>query len=213
MIGFSIAPRLNAICRMGDPNPAVELLATFDEEDAARQAKKLNEINDQRKKIVDDIAQEALGMIDETNQIHLLAHPGWHEGVLGIVAGKIMNQTGKPTIVLGIKEDGTAKGSGRSVDALNLYEMLDKMRDLFTFFGGHHAAVGLTMPKENISALQERMNHYVVEQGIDLTKGPALRIDEILTPKDATVELIDALKLLAPFGTDNPVPQFIFRQT
>lgn len=162
---------------------------------------------------MDDIAQEALGMIDETNQIHLLAHPGWHEGVLGIVAGKIMNQTGKPTIVLGIKEDGTAKGSGRSVDALNLYEMLDKMRDLFTFFGGHHAAVGLTMPKENISALQERMNHYVVEQGIDLTKGPALRIDEILTPKDATVELIDALKLLAPFGTDNPVPQFLFRQT
>ena len=129
MIGFSIAPRLNAIGRMGDPNPAVELLATFDEEDAARQAKKLNEINDQRKKIVDDIAQEALGMIDETNQIHLLAYPGWHEGVLGIVAGKIMNQTGKPTIVLGIKEDGTAKGSGRSVDALNLYEMLDKMRD------------------------------------------------------------------------------------
>ncbi|MGJ0748732.1 single-stranded-DNA-specific exonuclease RecJ [Enterococcus durans] len=213
MIGFSIAPRLNAIGRMGDPNPAVELLATFDEEDAARQAKKLNEINDQRKKIVDDIAQEALGMIDETNQIHLLAYPGWHEGVLGIVAGKIMNQTGKPTIVLGIKEDGTAKGSGRSVDALNLYEMLDKMRDLFTFFGGHHVAVGLTMPKENISALQERMNHYVVEQGIDLTKGPALRIDEIMTPKDATVELIDALKLLAPFGTDNPVPQFLFRQT
>ncbi|RRS10827.1 DHHA1 domain-containing protein, partial [Escherichia coli] len=124
-IGFSIAPRLNAIGRMGDPNPAVEMLATFDEEAALTYAKKLNTINEERKAVVEKITQEALEMIDETNQIHLLAHPGWHEGVLGIVAGKLMNATGKPTIVLTIKEDGTAKGSGRSVEALNLYEMLD----------------------------------------------------------------------------------------
>ncbi|MDU7056406.1 MAG: single-stranded-DNA-specific exonuclease RecJ, partial [Enterococcus hirae] len=82
-IGFSIAPRLNAIGRMGDPNPAVEMLATFDEEAALTYAKKLNTINEERKAVVEKITQEALEMIDETNQIHLLAHPGWHEGVLG----------------------------------------------------------------------------------------------------------------------------------
>ncbi|EOS7905037.1 single-stranded-DNA-specific exonuclease RecJ [Enterococcus hirae] len=211
-IGFSIAPRLNAIGRMGDPNPAVEMLATFDEEAALTYAKKLNTINEERKAVVEKITQEALEMIDETNQIHLLAHPGWHEGVLGIVAGKLMNATGKPTIVLTIKEDGTAKGSGRSVEALNLYEMLDAMRDLFTFFGGHHAAVGLTMPSDNLQELQKRMNQYVSEQKIDLTKGAALPIDEVLTPKDVTIELLNELKLLAPYGTDNAVPHFLFRQ-
>lgn len=213
MIGFSISPRLNAIGRMGDPNPAVDMLATFDEGEAVIHAKKLNTINEERKSIVEKITQEAVAMLDETNQIHLLADPKWHEGVLGIVAGKIMSQTGKPTIVLTIKEDGTAKGSGRSVDALNLYEMLDTMRDLFTFFGGHHAAVGLTMSKDNLKILQKRMNQYVFEQSIDLTKGATLVIDEVLTPKDVTVDLIEELKLLAPYGTDNAIPNFLFRQT
>ncbi|WP_165006723.1 MULTISPECIES: single-stranded-DNA-specific exonuclease RecJ [unclassified Enterococcus] len=211
-IGFAIAPRLNAIGRMGDPNPAVDLLATFDEEEAAVQAKKLNTINEERKAIVDQITQEALLMVNDENHVHLLAKEGWHEGVLGIVAGKIMNQTGKPALVLSLKEDGTAKGSGRSVDALNLYEMLDEMRELFTYFGGHHAAVGLTMPQENISLLQEKMNDYVVQHAIDLTKGPAMAVDEVLLPQDVTVELIDELKRLAPYGTENPVPQFLFRQ-
>lgn len=211
-IGFAIAPRLNAIGRMGDPNPAVDLLATFDEEEAAVQAKKLNTINEERKAIVDQITQEALLMVNDENHVHLLAKEGWHEGVLGIVAGKIMNQTGKPALVLSLKEDGTAKGSGRSVDALNLYEMLDEMRELFTYFGGHHAAVGLTMPQENISLLQEKMNDYVVQHAIDLTKGPSMAVDEVLLPQDVTVELIDELKRLAPYGTENPVPQFLFRQ-
>ncbi|EOA2897807.1 single-stranded-DNA-specific exonuclease RecJ [Enterococcus faecium] len=211
-IGFSIAPRLNAIGRMGDPRPAVSLLATFDEEEASIQAKKLNEINEERKAIVEQITEEALAMVNKENHIHLLVNRGWHEGVLGIVAGKIMNETGKPTLVLTLKEDGSAKGSGRSVEALNLFEMLDQMRDLFTYFGGHHAAVGLTMPSENVTILQEKMNQYIVDRQIDLTRGPELRIDEVLLPNEVTVERIDELKLLAPFGTDNPLPQFLFRQ-
>lgn len=212
MIGFSIAPRLNAIGRMGDPNPAVELLATFDENQAQTLAEQLQTVNEERKAIVEQITSEALAMINEENQIHLLAHPGWHEGVLGIVAGKIMNQTGKPTIVLGIKDQTVAKGSGRSIEALNLFDMLNEMRELFTFFGGHHAAVGLTMPAENIPELQDRMNAYIEEKQIDLSKGPVLAIDEIVSPKDVTVEQIATLKLLAPFGTDNPVPNFLFKQ-
>ena len=197
---------------MGDPRPAVSLLATFDEEEASVQAKKLNEINEERKAIVEQITQEALAMVNKENHIHLLVNRGWHEGVLGIVAGKIMNETGKPTLVLTLKEDGSAKGSGRSIEALNLFEMLDQMRDLFTYFGGHHAAVGLTMPSENVTILQEKMNQYIVDHQIDLMRGPELRIDEVLLPNEVTVERIDELKLLAPFGTDNPLPQFLFRQ-
>lgn len=172
----------------------------------------MNEINEERKAIVEQITEEALAMVNKENHIHLLVNRGWHEGVLGIVAGKIMNETGKPTLVLTLKEDGSAKGSGRSVEALNLFEMLDQMRDLFTYFGGHHAAVGLTMPSENVTILQEKMNQYIVDRQIDLTRGPELRIDEVLLPNEVTVERIDELKLLAPFGTDNPLPQFLFRQ-
>ncbi|MFV0559195.1 MAG: single-stranded-DNA-specific exonuclease RecJ [Enterococcus sp.] len=211
-IGFTIAPRLNAIGRLGDPNPAVTLLSTFDEEEAQQLAQELDTINDERKQIVADITDEALAMVDPKNQVHLIAHQGWHEGVLGIVAGRILEETGKPAILLTLKEDGSAKGSGRSVDALNIYEMLDQMRDLFTHFGGHHAAVGLTLPAENLSILQDQMNQYIAMNQIDLTKGSKLLIDEILTPKDVTIDFIQDFKRLAPFGTSNPLPQFLFKQ-
>ncbi|KAF1296956.1 single-stranded-DNA-specific exonuclease RecJ [Enterococcus sp. JM4C] len=210
-IGFSIGPRLNAIGRLDDPNPAVELFSTFDEEVAANLAALLNQKNDERKAIVEKITAEALAMVQPANQVHLIAHEGWHEGVLGIVAGRIMNETGKPTIVLTIKEDGSAKGSGRSVEALNLYEMLSSMNDLFTHFGGHHAAVGLTMPAENIASLQEQMNDYIVAQAIDLTKGVPLKIDEVLSVEEVSVAFIQQLRVLAPFGTDNPLPTFLFQ--
>ena len=87
---------------------------------------KLNEINEERKAIVEQITQEALAMVNKENHIHLLVNRGWHEGVLGIVAGKIMNETGKPTLVLTLKEDGSAKGSGRSIEALNLLKCLTR---------------------------------------------------------------------------------------
>ncbi|MGM0124206.1 single-stranded-DNA-specific exonuclease RecJ [Enterococcus sp. AZ194] len=210
-IGFSIGPRLNAIGRLDDPNPAVELFSTFDEEVAAKLAALLNQKNNERKDIVEKITTEALAMIQPENQVHLIAQKGWHEGVLGIVAGRIMNETGKPTIVLTLKDDGSAKGSGRSTDSLNLYEMLSSMKDLFTHFGGHHAAVGLTMPAENIASLQAQMNQYVTEKSIDLTKGVPLTIDEILAVKEVSVEFIHQLRILAPFGTDNPLPKFLFQ--
>ena len=210
-IGFSVGPRLNAIGRLDDPNPAVELFSTFDDEVAEKLAKLLNQKNDERKSIVEKITSEAMTMIQSENPIHLIAHENWHEGVLGIVAGRIMNETGKPTIVLSIKEDGTAKGSGRSIEALNLYQMLSSMKELFTHFGGHHAAVGLTMPKENLTLLQEKMNHYVSENQIDLTKGVPLTIDEALLLEDVSIEFIQQLRVLAPFGTDNPLPKFLFQ--
>ncbi|WP_280739164.1 MULTISPECIES: single-stranded-DNA-specific exonuclease RecJ [unclassified Enterococcus] len=208
-IGFSIGPRLNAIGRLGDANPAVDLMSTFDEEEAQELATLLEEKNVERKGIVETITQEALSMINPQNNIHLLAKENWHEGVLGIVAGNVMQQTGKPAILLALKEDGTAKGSGRSVEQLNLFEMLTTVKELFTHFGGHHAAVGLTMPAENIPVLQEKMNQYILENEIDLSAGAPLVIDGILQPEEATVAFVQSLSALAPFGTDNPLPTFL----
>lgn len=135
-IGFALAPRLNAIGRLADPNKAVTLLKTFDQSEAESLAKELDSINKERKSLVETITKEALALIEPEDDIHIVAKQGWHEGVLGIVAGRILKETGKPALVLTIKEDGIAKGSGRSTDSLNMFEMLDSLRDLFTSFGG-----------------------------------------------------------------------------
>lgn len=209
-IGFSIAPRLNAIGRLGDPNPAIDLMTTFDEGHAKVLAEEFNRINQQRKDLVEVAAKEAVLQVLPENNIHLLVGETWHEGILGIIAGRVMQITGKPTIALTLKENGLAKGSGRSTDALNMFAMLQKNQDLLTTFGGHHAAVGLSAQKENLPLLQERMNQYVLDEQIDLTKGIPLKIDGELAVSSVDLTLIRSLKLLAPFGMHNPVPQFLF---
>lgn len=209
-IGFAVGPRLNAIGRLEDPNPAVRLLTTFDEEEAVTLAKTLDTINQQRKTFVEEIMKEAQEKIDPANHVHLVVGDNWHEGVLGIVAGRIMQSTGQPVIVLTKKENGLAKGSGRSVAALNLFEMLATMKDMFTSFGGHHAAVGLSIPIDHLDMLQAQMNRYVEENGIDLSQGIPLAIDEELPLAEVSINFIESLNVLAPFGTDNPLPKFLF---
>lgn len=211
-VGFTLAPRLNAIGRLGDPTPAVELLSTFDEQEAQKLAQLLEEKNNQRKEIVETITTEALQMIHPEDPIHILAKENWHEGVLGIVAGKIMQETGSPALVLSLKEDGTAKGSGRSVEAVNLYQLLSTEKELFLNFGGHHAAVGLTLPAENLPILKERLFRWLKENQIDLSEGPSLAIDEIIEADQINVPFIQELQVLAPFGTDNPEPLFLFKE-
>lgn len=212
-IGFSLGPRLNAIGRLGDPNPAVELMTTFDEEVAHNLAEELNQINDTRKQIVQETTAEACALINSEDAVHLIAAEGWNPGVLGIVAGNILKQTGKPTIILSIDESGSAKGSGRSIEALDLFGMLNTMRSEFTHFGGHAAAVGLTMPAENIPKLREMMNTYIEKERIDLSKGSGLLIDGALPLSAINLKFVEELKKLAPFGTDNPAPHFLVTGT
>lgn len=208
-IGFSLGPRLNAIGRLGDPNPAVELMTTFDEEIARSLAEKLNKINDERKQIVQETTAEATALVNPEDAVHLIAAKSWNPGVLGIVAGNILKQTGHPTIILSIDENGAAKGSGRSIEALDLFGMLNTMRSEFTHFGGHAAAVGMTMPVENIDNLRKMMNDYIAAEQIDLTKGSDLLIDESLALSEINLKFVEELKKLAPFGTDHPAPHFL----
>nr|WP_242585283.1 single-stranded-DNA-specific exonuclease RecJ [Enterococcus sp. DIV0242_7C1] len=210
-IGFTIGPRLNALGRLGDAAPGVELMTTFDEEEAQQIAMYVNSQNEERKEIVSRITKEAFELIDPADSVHVLAKQGWHEGVLGIVAGRIMQDTGKPTIVLTIDEHNElAKGSGRSVSALNLFDALNEIRESFTHFGGHHMAAGMTLPVENISKVKEHLLNYLEVKQIDLSQGQELLIDETLKIEEVTLPFIQQLKILAPFGTDNPVPNFLF---
>ncbi len=134
-IGFSLAPRLNAIGRLGEAGPGVQLLATFDDQEAEQLATMIDEKNNQRKKLVSTVTEEALQQINPNDPIHIIAKEEWPEGILGIVAGKIVQETGKPTIVLTIDAaKKLAKGSARSIPAINLYEVLNEKRAWLTSF-------------------------------------------------------------------------------
>lgn len=213
-IGFGLAPRLNALGRLGDASPAVELLTTLDDDQAEQLAQKTEQENRHRQDLVAQISTAALEQAtdaDHRDRLALIIHGhDWHEGVLGIVASKVVEQTGKPTLVLNVNQDGRAKGSGRSVDAFNLFEALDGHRDLMTAFGGHHMAVGLTVPADQLAALADALDQEAHKQHLD-DQGPSeLTVAASLTVPEATMDLYHELAQLAPFGTDNGQPLFAF---
>ncbi len=210
-IGFGIGPRLNALGRLGDANPGVTLLTTFDEEEADKLAANVNDLNAQRQALVAKIADEALTMAqspeNQAAKTLIIAHQGWHEGVLGIVASRIVEATGKPTLVLNIGKDGqSAKGSGRSIAAYNLFKALDAARNQMTHFGGHAMAAGLTMPVANIPALHAAMEKAAASLGT-IAK-PTLMINARLEPGDLTLANYQLMRQLAPFGPGNEEPTF-----
>ncbi|MGY3778234.1 single-stranded-DNA-specific exonuclease RecJ [Isobaculum melis] len=214
-IGFGLSPRLNAVGRLGDASPGVKLLSTFDPEEAALLAKEIDTINKKRQEIVETITQEALALVAEQAEhaVLVLEKAGWHEGVLGIVASKIVSETGKPAVVLTRDPDkGLLKGSARSVGAFNLYKALNEKRTLFTHFGGHHMAAGMSFPIENLAAVQTQLDDYAKAHFSATDLMSETQIDEVLTIPEATLGFIQELNQLAPFGTDNPKPILLFKE-
>ncbi len=212
-IGFTIAPRLNAVGRIGNAGEAVELLTTFDEEKADLIAKHIDSVNDQRKQLVEDIYAEAIFQAQNTDNSNrktlVITGTDWHQGVLGIVASRLVEATGKPTIVLsGNHSDSDLKGSGRSVAALNLFEALNAKREIYENFGGHHMAVGLTIKKENIPQLRDLFEAAAVKVNLDEHQALPLKIDGVVKADQVSVTAIQDLSKLGPFGTDNPIPEF-----
>lgn len=214
-IGFVIGPRLNALGRMGDASPAVKLLLSLDPDEASQLADLLNEKNEERKKLVSHISNEAfeeISKMPEDTFVYVIAKKGWHEGVLGIVASRVVNKTGKPTIILTIDEEkGIAKGSGRSVDAFHLYEAVNQSRQLTLSFGGHHMAAGLSLPIENIPQLRKEVNEYAIEIGDGEPFREEICVNVTCDIEDISIHSLEELTQLAPFGTGNPVPNFLLR--
>ena len=207
-VGFQLAPRLNALGRLDDPNPALELLTGFDEEEMEEIARLINDKNEERKEIVQTIFREARSMVKPDQAVQVLAKEGWNPGVLGIVAGRLLEELGQTVIVLNI-ENGQAKGSARSIQALNIFDALDPHRDIFTAFGGHAGAAGMTLPQENLARLEEILLDYVADKKIDIHQKNSLLIDQTLDLEELSLESLLSLDQLAPFGMDHKKPVYM----
>ena len=206
-VGFQIAPRLNALGRLDDPNPAIELLTGWDEDEAHEIAKMIDQKNSERKDIVEKIHQQALMMLTD-EPVQILFHKEWHKGVLGIVAGRLLEQIHKPVIMLA-QEDGILRGSARSIDNFNIFKALNEHRDLFIAFGGHKQAAGMTLAVENVEVLKQVMLDFIVDNDLDMSKKSPLEIADRCHLDEISLDTIHNLAKLAPFGMDNPKPRFL----
>lgn len=209
-VGFQLAPRLNALGRLDDPNPAIDLLTGFDDEEVHEIALMIQDKNEERKEIVQAIYEEAKSLVDPNKSVQVLAKEGWNPGVLGIVAGRLLEELGQTVIVLNI-EDGRAKGSARSIEAVDIFEALNPHRELFIAFGGHAGAAGMTLEVGQLDALSEILETYVRDKGIDAKGKSPLYLDEELDLESLSLETVKSFERLAPFGMDNQKPVFYIR--
>lgn len=213
-IGFILAPRLNAVGRLEHAQLAVELLTAQDEARAAEIAEALNEENALRQKISRDIFLEAEAMLAQQEHIStaiVLAKEGWHAGVIGIVASRLVDKYHLPAILISIDGD-VAKGSCRSIPRLDLYKAIDANRELLVQFGGHHQAAGLTIKTANIEEFKRRFTQTVADTLKPEDYLPVLNVD-MLVDKNYVLDipLLNELKLLEPYGSSNPAPLFAFK--
>ncbi|KRL04724.1 single-stranded-DNA-specific exonuclease [Liquorilactobacillus oeni DSM 19972] len=213
-IGFGIAPRLNSLGRLENANLGIALLTTLDSSEAAEIAVHVEKLNQQRQKLVETITIKALAKLKSQSVPHLVnvvAASGWHEGVLGIVASRLVEKTGRPTLVLTINsESDVAKGSGRSVESFHLFKALDAHRKLYSSFGGHHMACGISLAANRLPLLQEILDKEAQKQKLDERQKPVLQIAAELPLDGINKKLITDLKKIAPYGPENPKPIFSF---
>lgn len=211
-VGFALAPRLNAIGRLGDATPGVTLLTTFDPDEATQLARDIDTKNKQRQQLVQDIAEAAEEMAatpeNEARAALVLAGENWHQGVVGIVASRIVEKTGKPTIILSIDPDtGSAKGSARSIPSFHLFKGLQACADHLEHFGGHAMAAGLSLDAKSIPAFREAFAEAATPFVAADSRMP-LQITARIDASEITMTTYDALRQLAPFGEGNPQPIF-----
>ncbi|OHS35792.1 single-stranded-DNA-specific exonuclease RecJ [Staphylococcus sp. HMSC62B09] len=210
-VGFIIGPRLNAVGRLEDASLAAELLMSEDEEEAEFLAEQVEHFNVERKEIVAQITEEALAIAEEKvnngNQFLLLAKENWHEGVLGIVASKIVETYALPTLILNIDlEQNHAKGSARSIEQVSMFEILSAHQDLISKFGGHHMAAGMTMEIDYIEALEQGLNDWMFKLSEHTSLEPTKHVSVKLEENDISINNIRDIQRLSPFGTDFEKP-------
>jgi len=207
-IGFTIAPRLNAAGRMGQTNLALKLLMTDNRVEAVKVASELCQLNQQRRDLESKIFEEASAMLEQTppDGLIFLAKKGWHQGVMGIVAAKLAELYCTPAIIISIDDCGVGRGSCRSYGSFAIFDALCSCSDILDNFGGHEMAVGLSIAQENVDELCSRMRQYYFDNAMSMPSTD-LRLDfEVEKPELLTVQNIQALEKLEPFGNGNPSP-------
>lgn len=210
-VGFEICPRLNAPGRMDEASLAVELLITDDNFEALELADQIESLNIERQKVTQKVIEQAQAQVTEdmleTKKVIVLHDANWHEGILGIVAGRLSKQWQKAVFVLTDDHEGFVKGSARAVEGIHLFDLLSESMGLIKRFGGHALAAGITLLPENIQALEDQLNESLKEVSISKTQS----VDLELPLSNATLEFIDDLSQLAPFGEGNRPPVFLFK--
>jgi single-stranded-DNA-specific exonuclease len=213
-ISFTLAPRINASGRMADAGVAVKLLLSETEVEAAEYAKVLDNQNRLRQEVEKGIYEQAVSSIEKNSldkkKTIVLAKENWHQGVIGIVASKLVEKYLKPVILFVIDQDGMAKGSGRTPQGLSLYNALSECSDILESFGGHELAAGLTINMNNLEQFKERFEEAVSR----LKKEEFLNIIDIDTEikkTDLNIKLIRDIAGLAPFGQKNNIPVFEYK--
>ncbi|ALC89825.1 recombinase RecJ [Bacillus sp. FJAT-18017] len=212
-IGFSLAPRINAVGRLEHASMAVDLLLSDNMEEAAELAHEMDSLNKERQAIVQSITLEAIEQVEkefppDSNKVLVVGKEGWHAGVIGIVASKLVERYYRPVIVLSYdREKGLAKGSARSIPGFDLFKNLSTTRELLPHFGGHPMAAGMTLKLEDVAELRRRLNQLAEMQMSDDDFIPVMQLDAEISISDCTLEILEELQLLAPYGMDNPKPR------
>lgn len=209
-IGFTFAPRLNALGRLGDANPAVELLTTNDPPRARVLAAQIEGLNAQRRMLTSQVYQSAEAKLraepalaDEP--IIVLSHPNWPGGVVGIVANKLVERHHKPAILFSESDDGILRGSARSVEGLHITEAIATQKEILRGFGGHPMAAGMSLEAARLAEFRRGLGKAVEAQlGSKVREEAALQIDAWVGLEEVNLELADSLERLAPFGAGNP---------
>lgn len=215
-VGFGIGPRLNAPGRMERASIAYELLVATDEKEAERLALKLEQLNRQRQEELDLVMKQAEAAVQEgalhKKKVILVSGEGWADGVVGLVAGRIMDKYSRPSIVLSRRDDGLAKGSARSVDGFHLVEALQECESYLTKFGGHAKAAGLTLAQDQLELLYDKLIEIAENKLTEDDLLPRLTIDAILKDDEVTLETVGNLIKLEPHGLHNPKPLFMIEK-
>jgi len=212
-IGFGLAPRVNAVGRMDDADVALQLMLTQDAALAEQLVSQLNSWNVERQTAQKQIFAQALEMVEaqgkQNSNVIVLASEGWNSGVVGIVAGKLVETFYRPAIVIALdKEKGTGKGSARSVEGFNIVEGIQQCAHLLTSCGGHEMAAGIGLSLENVEEFNRQLNLIAAKHVSAEDLVPIMRHDGIIEPSEISVELLEEWEMLAPFGEKNPEPRF-----
>ncbi|OQY91044.1 MAG: single-stranded-DNA-specific exonuclease RecJ [Anaerolineae bacterium UTCFX1] len=209
-IGFTFAPRLNALGRLSDANPAVELLITDDPARARVLAAQIEGLNAQRRLLTSQVTEAAEAQLRARPELLnepaiVLSHPNWPGGVVGIVANRLVDRYHKPALLLTESDDGILRGSARSIEGLHITEAILSQKESLMNFGGHPMAAGLSLQKENLSSFRRGLGKAIEKQlGEMIREEPTLQIDARLNLEEINLELADAIEMIAPFGAGNP---------
>jgi single-stranded-DNA-specific exonuclease len=213
-IGFGIAPRINAVGRLTDANLAVKLMTTEDLLEAVNLATELEFQNRQRQTLCEETVKDAISLVSEEvdfekDKCIIIAKENWHHGIIGIVASRVLEKFSLPTLLICIdKEQNIARGSGRSIGALNIVDVLNECSSHLEKFGGHKAACGLSIKPENIESFIDKFKNTTNKllEGHDIS--PVLMVDSNLSISDVNIDLIEKINKLSPFGFGNKMPIF-----